>query len=371
MTGAWPSAREILAVRLDAIGDVLMTTPALRALRGVEGTRVTLLTSPSGARVAPLIPEVDDVMVYDAPWVKHGRAPDPARDLAMIKELSARRFDAAAIFTVFTQSALPAALLCHVAGIPLRAAHCRENPYGLLTEWVPEPEPERGVRHEVRRQLDLAAEIGRTTEDDRLSLWVPDPARARVRELLRRERIDADEPWVAVHPGATAPSRRYPPEAYARAAARLSACGLRIVFTGSPAERDLVDEIRAEMAAPSWSLAGRLDLEGLAALIEAAPVLLTNNTGPAHVAAAVGTPVVVPYALTNPQHTPWRVPSRVLFHDVPCRNCFKSVCPEGHHRCLRGVPASDVADAVLELLASTRRRAAADGSGGVLVPAGS
>ena len=92
------------------------------------------------------------------------------------------------------------------------------------------------------------------------------------------------------------------------------------------------------MECPSESLAGRLDLDELAALIARAPVLIVNNTGPAHIAAAVGTPVVDLYALTNLQHMPWRVASRVLSHDVPCKPCYKSVCPMGHHDCLRLVP---------------------------------
>jgi ADP-heptose:LPS heptosyltransferase len=100
-------------------------------------------------------------------------------------------------------------------------------------------------------------------------------------------------------------------------------------------------------------------------------VFLTNNTGPAHIAAAVGTPVVDLYALTNPQHTPWHVPSRVLFHDVPCRNCFSSVCREEHHRCLRGVAPADVAAAVLDLHSRTRGASVSGASGGTLVPAGS
>jgi ADP-heptose:LPS heptosyltransferase len=79
-------------------------------------------------------------------------------------------------------------------------------------------------------------------------------------------------------------------------------------------------------------------------------VLITNNTGPAHIAAAVGTPVVDVYALTNPQHTPWRVSSRVLSFDVPCKNCFKSVCPHGHNDCLRRIEPEAVARAAFELL---------------------
>jgi hypothetical protein len=97
-------------------------------------------------------------------------------------------------------------------------------------------------------------------------------------------------------------------------------------------------------------------LTELAALIALMPVLVANNIGPAHIAAAVGTPVVDLYALTNPQHRPWSVPSRVLPHDVSCRNCYKSICPQGHHDCLRLVPPDAVYQAALDLLG--RRRAA-------------
>jgi ADP-heptose:LPS heptosyltransferase len=88
-------------------------------------------------------------------------------------------------------------------------------------------------------------------------------------------------------------------------------------------------------------------------LITRAPLLITNNTGPAHVAAAVATPVVVLYALTNPQHTPWCVPNRVLFHDVPCRLCYKSVCPFGHGDCLRLIEPEQVVHAAYDLLHET------------------
>ncbi len=93
-----------------------------------------------------------------------------------------------------------------------------------------------------------------------------------------------------------------------------------------------------------------MNLAELAALLRRAPLLISNNTGPVHVASAVGTPVVDLYALTNPQHTPWGVPCRVLSHDVSCRNCYKSICPEGHNDCLRKIPPGDVVQAALDLL---------------------
>jgi ADP-heptose:LPS heptosyltransferase len=334
----WHEVKNLLCVRLDSLGDVLMTTPAMRALRQTFGCRLTLLTSPAGAALDGLLPEADEVLVWRAPWMKGTPAGD---DLAFLDKL--RGFDAAAIFTVYSQSALPAAYLCRLAGIPRRLAHSRENPYHLLTDWVPDPEPGSTVRHEVRRQLDLVAAVGGRTDDERLSFRVPSLARERVAAL------ELPSPLVVVHPGASAASRRYPPESYARA---LELLGCEVVFTGDAAERDLVEGVRAIMGVRSRSLAGQLSLAELGALIEAADLVICNNTGPAHIAAALGTPVVDLYALTNPQHTPWQVESRVLFHDVPCRNCYKSVCPTGGHECLRGVPPERVAAAARELLAA-------------------
>jgi len=356
----WAAARHVLAVRLDALGDVLMTTPALRALKqSAPERRVTLLTSPAGAEVAALVPEVDDVLVYDAPWVKAtAPRPDSGPDHATIDRLRSGRFDAAVVFTVYSQNPLPSAMLCYLADVPLRLAHCRENPYQLLTDHVPDPEPDKRIRHEVRRQLDLVAAVGCRTDDERLSLRVGDKARVFVHGLLYGMGLDRGRPWAVIHPGASAPSRRYPSDGFAEAARQLvRGAGWQVVFTGGADERDLIESIQRRLGAASFSLAGRLNLEQLAALIAAAPLLISNNTGPAHVAAAVGTPVVDLYALTNPQHTPWGVPSRVLSHDVPCRYCYKSVCPLGHGDCLRLVPPEAVAEAALELVGETPRRA--------------
>lgn len=368
----WKKARNILCIRLDAIGDVLMTTPAIRALRdSLPHSRITLLASPCGAQIASLIPEIDATLRYAPPWMK-ATAPrkDASIEYAMAETLRRMRFDAAVIFTVYSQSPLPAALLCHLAGIPLRLAHCRENPYQLLTDWVPDPEPAQTIRHEVRRQLDLVASIGCRTTDERLSLRVPAAARRRAKAVLAQSGIDPQRPWVVVHPGATAPSRRYPADGFAHAARRLvRTFGCQVVFTGTASECALVEYIRNAMAAPSHSLAGRLDLPTLAAVIAAAPALIVNNTGPAHIAAAVGTPVVDLYALTNLQHTPWGVASRVLFHDVPCKCCYKSICPEGHHDCLRRVPPGAVADAAAELIGIPPGRARRRRAGDTLNPA--
>lgn len=357
----WNTAQNILCIRLDTIGDVIMTTPAMRALKVAHPDRqITLMTSSAGAAIAPLIPDLDAWIVYDSPWLK-ATAPrlDSSPEYAMIEQLRRSQFDAAVIFTVYSQNPLPSAFMCYMAGIPLRLAHCHENPYQLLTDWIKDPEPEQFTRHEVQRQLDLVASVGGSTEGDewgdRMRLQVSPDALNQVQSRLVELGIRCDRPWVVIHPGATAPSRRYPPEGFAVAARQLVAAGVQVIFTGTQPEVELIESIRQAMKAPSYSLGDRLSLSELTALLSLAPLLISNNTGPVHIAAAVGTPVVDLYALTNPQHTPWGVPNRVLFHDVPCRICYKSICPEGHHHCLQLVEPQTVVEAALELLQETQQ----------------
>jgi lipopolysaccharide heptosyltransferase II len=350
----WQDATRILCVRLDTLGDVLMTSPAMRAFKeSLAGSHITLLTSTAGAEAAPFIPEVDEVMVYESPWMKSSPVRAGSQfDLAMLQDLHQRQFDAAVIFTVYSQNPLPSALFCYLADIPLRLAHCRENPYKLLTHWVQEIEPEQTIRHEVQRQLDLAAAVGCSTQDVRLSFRVTDEMRAEAARAISAAGVNLSRPWVALHPGVSAPSRQYRPEGYAQAARQLALeDGFQVVLTGTEGERELAEQIQREMGVPSFSLAGQLGLGGMGALLEMAPLLISNNTGPVHIAAALGTPVVDLYALTNPQHTPWAVPHRVLNHDVPCKFCYKSICPEGHHNCLRLVEPRAIVQAVRELLA--------------------
>lgn len=353
----WNSAKNILCIRLDTIGDVLMTTPAIRALKASHpNRRITLLTSSAGATTASLVPEIDDVIVYDAPWLKATAPRQNSRpEYEMADYLRNLQFDGAVIFTVYSQNPLPSAFLCYLADIPLRLAHCHENPYQLLTDWVKDPEPERFLRHEVRRQLDLVATIDCHTDDERMSLRVPKKALATVENILQQLGINQEHPWVVIHPGATAASRRYAPDKFALVAKSLVRdFNIPVIFTGTQPEQELVEDIMAMASVTNMtSLVGRLDLTELAALLSLTPLLISNNTGPVHIAAAVSTPVVDLYALTNPQHTPWGVPNRVLFHDVPCKNCYKSICPEGHQNCLNLVTPESVVSAACELLSET------------------
>jgi len=375
----WRQARRVLLIRLDNLGDVLMTTPALAAVReSLPEAQLTLLAAPSMTALAPHLPEVDRIVGFHAPWMKAGAAALAADDPPLgrderqaVAQWAAEGYDAAIIFTVCTQSVFPAATMCRLAGIPRVLGHARERAYGLLSDEIPDrDEVGDGMRHEVRRQLDLVGAVGLRTRDERLRFRVLESDRDAVRQSLVAAGVGPRQPFVIVHPGASAPSRRYPADRLGESAGLLrQAMAWRaggtaeappaIVVCGGPGEESLVqDTVQALAAAdlPTSAAQGRVlsprlsSVGELAALIAEADLLIGNNSGPVHLAAAVGTPVVDLYALTNPQHTPWQVPSRVLFRDVPCRFCQKSLCPEGHHRCLSGVSPREVAAAAIALM---------------------
>ena len=354
---AWQGVRRVLLIRLDNLGDVLVTTPAIHAVRqSLPRAHLTLLASPVGAQAGRLNPDLDDVIVYEAAWMDpwHKLPQDSGREEAMIRRLREGRFDGAIIFGSFRQSALPAAYLCYLADIPLRVAASIDGPGSLLTSRHKHPER---MMHEVERGLDLVGAIGLTTDERDLVLRVPDAARARLAERLAASGV-ASRPLIVVHPGCSMPARTYPWEMFAQVADGLGErLGATVVLTGAGSERELVTQIRGAMRRDALALAGELPFEEFCALIEAADLTVTNNTGPMHIAAAVKTPVVALFALTNPpeQWGPWRVPHRQLYHDVPCRICYSRVCPYGHE-CLRLVTPDMVVEAAGKLLAATDDR---------------
>ena len=367
MLPEWRAARRILAVRLDNLGDVLLATPAIHAIRrALPEAQITLLTSPVGAQVAGLNPDIDDVIVYRSPqmdpWQKLPQ--DSEREQQIIAQVKAGRFDAAVIFTSFRQSSLPQAYLCYLADIPLRLAASIDGPGSLLT--TRHTHPER-MMHEVERGLDLVGAVGIPPAEDELVLRAPDNCRFSIFDFrlpdgtsIANRQSPIANPLVVLHPGCSMPARTYPWELYVQVADGLvEQLGATVALTGGPDERELVARIygamRPENRASTLALAGALSFAEFCGLIEAADLTVTNNTGPMHMSAALQTPVVVLFALTNPpeQWRPWRVPHRLLYHEVDCRLCYSRICPYGHE-CLRMITPEMVVEAAADLLAEHR-----------------
>src|SRR5947209_14225615 len=194
----WSRVRRVLAIRLDNLGDVLVTTPALHAIKtSLPSAELTLLAGPVGAQVARLNPDLDDVINYQAPWMDpwHKLPQDSQREQQMIAQLRERHFDGAIIFTSFRQSPLPGAYLCYLADIPLRVAASIDGPGSLLTTRTKHPER---MMHEVERGLDLVGALGISTVDRDLALKVPGEAAVVVANLLAAYRLNEHHPLIVV-----------------------------------------------------------------------------------------------------------------------------------------------------------------------------
>ena len=299
------------------MGDVIMTSPALHALKTSFGCTITLLTSSAGALIAPCLPVVDEVIVANLPWVKAEGCLDETGLNALVEKLKSYAFDAVIIFTVYSQSALPSAMLAFMAGIGIRIAYCRENPYGLLTHWVPDKEPYELIQHQVMRDIQLLKQLDITVTNPKLQLHIPEEAVAGITSLLAANGIDSRQPFIVLHPGVSEQKRMYPAPLWREAAVLLQQTfHYPIVLTGIAGEAPLCNYIQNNHP-HIYNLAGKLSVAQLAAVVKAATLAVCVNTGTAHIAAAVDTPVIVLYANTNPQHTPWTQQCRVLNFTSP------------------------------------------------------
>ena len=332
----------VLGVRQDNNGDVLLAGPALRAL-AAEATHLTLLCGPSGRAAADVLPAVDDVMCYEAAWIaSEPHHPSSMQTLTFVDDVRARAIDRALIFTSFHQSPLPMALLLRLAGVPFIAAISEDYPGALLdvrARDIPDD------IHEVERALLLAAAAG-------FILPPGDDRRLRMR-VAKSNPLDGCEPYIVVHPGSTVPARAWTVQGNRELVRRLAARGERVVVTGGVNEFGLCATVAGDDAV---NLAGRTDFATLGAVIAGARAIVVGNTGAAHVAAAVGTPTVSLFAPTIPavRFRPWMVEHVLLgAQDIECRGCRARTCPRGDHACLSGITVDDVAGALERLLPAT------------------
>ena len=355
----------VLVVRLDSDGDVLLSGPAIRAV-AAGADEVVAVVGPKGRQAAGLLPGVDAVAVWRCAWVDGEPPPVTREDTdALVDALAALRADEAVVLTSFHQSPLPTALVLRLAGVRRITAASVDYAGSLLDVRLRPGDPALDPTvdlpddlPEAERALAVAARAGYALpegDDGRLAVTVDPDARREAAELLAAAGVDGDaEPYVVLHPGASVPARAWSPHRAAEGAAALAAAGHRVVVTGAPGERALTAEVAA--AVPDGrgvDLGGRTSFGSLAAVLAGARAVVVGNTGPAHLAAAVGVPVVSLFAPVVPPErwAPYGV-RRILLGDqgAPCRGTRARMCPVPGHPCLDSVRGAHIVDAVAALL---------------------
>jgi len=345
------SAPESIAVfRARGLGDLLCAVPTLRALRrGWPHARVTLIGLPWARELATRFPVyVDEFVEFPGfPGLPERRS-EPQAVLDFLRGAQERRFDLALQLHDSGEVGNP---LVALLGARRTAGYFREGHYcpdqaGFLPWRDDEPDVGRGLR--------LLAALG--VASNGLDLEAPVlPADLQELAAVADERELPRGSYVCVHPGAELESRRWYPERFAVVADELAARGLRVVVTGTGREAALARRVVERMRAPAVDLVGRTTLGGLTALVDGARLVVTNDTGVRHVAAARGTPCVAVACGSDVRRWPASGREQRLLHaEVPCRPCVHDRCPVGHG-CANSVESRDVVAAADELLASRGR----------------
>jgi len=321
------------------VGDSLMTVPALRALRRVlPGANITLAIRPGARGIFSEADFIDDVLLYDrkgAFWV-----------IPQIREWRRRRFDLAVLF----QNAFEAALIPFLASVPIRLGYATESRQALLTHPLAVPDW-RTSRHEVFYYLYLVTALEQMlfgtssiceAEPD-ASIQISEIRKTEAVGLLRAHGVKEEAPVVAICPGSiNSRAKRWPAEAYAALADRLIDARRQVLLIGSKDEAEVSRDVTSRMRHHPIVLTGKTNLDQITAVLSTVDLIVTNDTGPAHIGSALGRPTIVIFGPTNPLTTrPFSPLAEILRHPPECAPCMLRDCPIDH-RCMTAITVDEV-----------------------------
>jgi heptosyltransferase-2 len=322
------------------LGDAVMSLPTLKALRAMKpGERIAVLTRPSVAGLYEGLPYVDETIVRTKGKLRSW--------ISLLRELRRRKFDTALILPRSFSSALAP----FTARIPRRIGYAGDGRSPMLTDAIPR-DPKLLRVHRVRYYHHLLRALGTPPEPEAPSIDVSPEA-----DRWAASRLPDGAPLVGINPGATyGEAKQWFPDRFIETGRRLvKRRKAAVVVVGGPAERELGDRVAAEIGERAVSLAGRTDLPQLAAVIRRCSLFLTNDTGPMHVADAVGAPIVAVFGPTDWVTTPPYGPRHAIVRTpIDCSPCLKRVCPLGHHNCMKRVTVDDVVAACDRVLGGSR-----------------
>jgi ADP-heptose:LPS heptosyltransferase len=363
------SVRSIAVVRALQLGDLLCIVPALRALRAAApNAHITLIGLPWAASFAQRFGKyIDDYLEFPGFPGLPECVPQLDAIPGFIAAARQRRFDLALQFhgSGILSNPLTVLLGAHDnAGFHLTGQYCPHPQRFLLWD---------AHEHEVLRYLRLMEFLGVAAQGTHMEF----PLSASDDRALRRcsGRLPPPGTYACIHPGSRLASRRWLPQRFADIGDRLAGCGLHVVLSGTADEAGITRSVRQRMRAPALDLAGKTGLGSLAALMANARLMVCNDTGVSHIAAAVATPSVVICCGADPRR--WapldRTRHRVLYHPVACRPCMHAGCPIAGHPCAAEVTVQAVwaeASELLSVHAPDRRGADAFAPGGKAVTPG-
>lgn len=338
----------ILLIRTDRIGDVLLSTPAIKAVRDAyPGAYIAAMVRPYAADIVKGNPYLDEVILYD----KDGAHKGLLGSLIFAFGLRKKRFDlAVALHPTNRSNIIP-----FLAGIPERVGYDKKG--GIFLTKKLKDVKDLGEKHELEYTLDLVRRIGIEPKDKSLFMPISPDSEAWVEELLRRQGINRSDKLLAVHPAASCVSRIWPAERFAELADRLAdKYGFKVLVVSGPepGHVKIAGDVIAKMRHSAVNLAGRTSVSRLASILKRCCLHVSTDTGPMHIASSVGAPVIVIFGRKQKGLSPKRwgpigEKSRVLHKDVGCIECLAHNC-KIDFKCLKAVTVEDVMNAAKALL---------------------
>lgn len=335
--------KKILVVRLDRIGDVILSTPFIKALRrSYPDSRITFMAAPHSRQILEGNPCLDETIIYDKKISFAGHA-------GFIESLRQERFEIAIIL----HPTLRTHILMFLAGIPERIGYDRKGGW-LLTKRIPHKK-QFGMKHEADYTLDLLRYMGLNPGKEDLFVPVSDACKARIKDILERNGISDGDTVVVLNPGASCLSKRWDADRFSKIGDTLSRDDrVKIVVIAGPSDKAIGDRVASLMKEPCVNLSGRTTIEDVAGLLCRARLFVSNDSGPAHIACAVGTPVIAIFGRSDRGLSPerWgpRGPNDVVLHkDVGCVVCLAHNCRLGF-KCLDAITVEEVAAAARKIL---------------------
>lgn len=328
----------ILITRTDRIGDVVLSTPALKAVRDkYPNAHIACMVRPYAEDIIRDNPYVDEVVLYD----KYGKHKSLFGTLKFALTLRKKRFDLA----IMLHPTNRVHMISYLAGIPERAGYDRKLSF-FLTKKMPHLKHE-GKKHESEYTLELLGMIGIRAKEREFFVPVEKKSIGKIERIFSEYHIGKGVPLVAVNPGASCPSKRWPPAKFAVLCDGLAEkFRARIVIVADRENKKAADLLANDMKHEPVNLAGKTTVGELAALLSMCDLFVSNDSGPVHVASAVGTPVISIFGRKDPGLSPKRwAPAgekSVFFHkDVGCDPCLAHRCKIGF-RCLEAIGTDEV-----------------------------
>lgn len=340
------SYRRILIVRLDRIGDVALSTPVVKAVKeAYPESYVAVMVGPHGHDIMEGNPYLDEVIVYD----KKGLESGPIGNVRFLIELYKRKFDIAIILHPTVRTHILMLLAC----IPVRVGYDKKMGF-LLTDKIPHKK-QLGLKHEIDYTLDIIRYLGIEPKDRKIYVPVNKESESRVASLLEHNGVGANDRIVVVNPTASCPSKRWNIKNFAKVSDLLSKNhGVKVVVIASAKDKPFVDKLISLAETKPIDVSGFTTVGDIAALLKRSKLLVSNDSGPVHIACGVGTPVISIFGRSDRGLSPERWgptgPRDVVLHkDVGCETCDAHNCELGF-KCLEAITVDEVMAAAERLL---------------------